>query len=374
MFPRSSTFIYKPYCSFLSSKISLNQHYFTTIPTHDLNKSQTIGQVQVPDSRQGKSEYVQLNVWKNDGCNVTNHFDEYSKGNEMLSNGFSYKKSRNQDDICLEDWLTCCPSLVQKYKLNPKENILNINRSNMSNSLFERFKFRSKNVKNFSSLFCRLNCVPFRKMDAIDSSILCSAKGNEKREDYQKGFEKWNDLPTDFQMDEMMSYFQEEGPKIFTKKGWSYLKCSYKIVFENCMIGTRTETLNSYIMQINVMKSLTKLILYNPELTIIRMAKDTSDGSIHIRWQVHGLPRYFVPFAFLGLVDERSSMKYIDGFSIFFMKNDGLYHRHLLIKMSPSRNEGLRNVFSQVFSNIMYRPTLRPSGLGANVSNEHTQK
>ena len=174
---------------------------------------------------------------------------------------------------------------------------------------------------------------------------------------------KNNDLPSEKQLDEMMYYIYEQAPKLFSHSGWSYNKCSYKIIFENMILRSKTETLNAYIMQINVMKNITRLILSNPELSIMRMTKDVENGSLHIRWQVQGVPRYLLPFYFLGILNEKRSVRYIDGFSIFYVKDDGLYHRHLLLKMTPLQNELNRTPMSQMFPEFhgIYTPPLQPS-------------
>ena len=179
----------------------------------------------------------------------------------------------------------------------------------------------------------------------------------------------WNDLPDEERMNDMMHYFQEQAPKLFTSEGWSYIRCSYKVTFENRLIGTKTETLNSYIFQVNLMKKITNFLLYKPKLNIIRMTKNTLDGSIQVRWQVTGIPRYIKPLAKIGLVTESESTRHLDGISIFYMKKDGLYYRHVLMKMTPMKSEDFRPVFSQIVSNFIYKPSFQPS-LETNVSNK----
>lgn len=163
---------------------------------------------------------------------------------------------------------------------------------------------------------------------------------------------KDNNLPSDAQLDEMMLYFQQQAHCLFKPAGWSYRKCSYKILFENMMIGTRTESLNAYILQINVMKSMINVFYFQPELSILRMTKNLSEGTIYVRWQVQGMPRLLKPFSMFGIFDEKRFFRYIDGFSIFYVLNDGLYHRHILTKTTPLRNEDDKSLASHFLSRL----------------------
>ena len=215
-----------------------------------------------------------------------------------------------------------------------------------------------KSTFNKVNHFEELNPVPvIRKM---------SSGPNKKNQNKQQ---KLNDLPDEDQMNDLMYYFHEQAPKLFAPQGWSYVRCSYKVNFENRLIGTKSETLNSYILQVNVMKNITRFLLYNPELCILRMTKNTLDGTIQVRWQVSGIARYIKPLAKIGIVDESESVRYIDGISVFYMKNDGLYYKHILMKMTPMKSEEFRPVYAQIFSNFMYKPSLQPS-LETNISNK----
>ena len=164
-----------------------------------------------------------------------------------------------------------------------------------------------------------------------------------------------DNLPSKEQLDEMMVYFMKQAPALFTSTGWSYNKCSYNIVFENEMIGSKTNSLNAYVMQINLMKNIARFILSNPELDIFRMTRCISDGTIDIRWQVQGIPRYLKPFSLFGLIDDRHFIRYIDGYSIFYINSDGLYHRHTLSKVTPLRSNVKNTVTSQFFTQIGLR-------------------
>jgi len=199
----------------------------------------------------------------------------------------------------------------------------------------------------------------FRNNESIYSlrtSLKNAYNGEEDKINFKKvkkmpASEK-NDLPNSDQLDEMMCYFAEQASYIFKSQGWSYRNCSYKIIFENNLIGTKTDSLNAYILQINIMKNLTRLLLINPELTILRMTKNLVDGSIQVRWQVDGVPRYLKPFSLFGLIDEKRFIRYTDGFSIFYVKSDGLYHKHVLMNMTPLRNERRQSLMSQILANL----------------------
>lgn len=164
--------------------------------------------------------------------------------------------------------------------------------------------------------------------------------------------ENLGELPTSEQLDEMMMYFTEQAPQLFKTAGWSYRNCSYKVIFENTILGTKTESLNAYILQINFMRNLTQLLLRNPELNVIRISKNINDGSIHVRWQVEGIPRYLRPFSVFGVVDDKKFVRYTDGYSVFYMKSDGLYHRHILMNVTPLRNDKRKSIANQILAGL----------------------
>merc|ERR1719354_1304717 len=99
------------------------------------------------------------------------------------------------------------------------------------------------------------------------------------------------DLPSSSVLEDMMLYFTAQAPILFTTHGFTYQKATYDVTFENLVLGTRTKSLRLYIVHVNLLKQLTKIILRNPQMYILRMEKDTREGRIDVRWQVGGTPR-----------------------------------------------------------------------------------
>jgi len=146
-------------------------------------------------------------------------------------------------------------------------------------------------------------------------------------------------LPSAQQLDDMMLYFMTHAPDLFTSSGWTYQKASHNIIFENFMFGgTRTKSLNAYIRQIKCMKLIARLTISNPALNILQINRSIADGTIHVRWQVHGLRRELQPFIMFRLFDRNHYIRYIDGYSIFYINSNGLYHRHILSQVRRSQN------------------------------------
>ena len=161
------------------------------------------------------------------------------------------------------------------------------------------------------------------------------------------------DLPSESQLYELMNYFQEKTPKLFSNQGWTYDKCSERIVFQNMMFSTETSTKRSYIFQINLLKMIMKLIFETPELSIVRITKNHLDGTIHVRWQIQGTP-WWLKMHSLFYENHRQYIRYVDGFSMFYVKSDGLYHKHILMKMTPLRNENKESSLSSFLTKIGY--------------------
>lgn len=198
-----------------------------------------------------------------------------------------------------------------------------------------------------------------KKKSALEENCCCQCSESPSTKKSNLDDKKLSDdLPTREQLNEMMTYFLAQAPLLFTQSGWSYRKCSYKVIFENEILGTETTSLNSYVFQVNFMKNLTKFVLSNPEFDILQMHRGIADGTVHVRWQVQGVPRYVKPFSMLGLLDERAFYRYLDGYSVFYINSDGLYYRHVLTKMTPLR--GGNPLASKLFSNI----SLNRRGLG----------
>jgi len=137
------------------------------------------------------------------------------------------------------------------------------------------------------------------------------------------------DLPSSLVLEDMMLYFSAQAPILFTTHGFSYQKATYDVTFENLVLGTRTKSLRSYIVHVNLLKQFTKIILRNPQLYILRMEKEAREGRIDVRWQVGGTPRLICrPFVYFGWWNG-----YIDGTSLFYVNSTGLYYKHILMQM-----------------------------------------
>ena len=199
---------------------------------------------------------------------------------------------------------------------------------------------------------CNENEIGYKKVFHLQSPSNKNLSPQFKRIYSMHNRENFGELPTSDQLDEMMLHFTEQAPQLFKTAGWSYRNCSYKVIFENTILGTKTESLNAYILQINFMRNLAQLLLRNPELNVTRISKNINDGSIHVRWQVEGIPRYLRPFSVFGLVDDKKFVRYIDGYSVFYMKSDGLYHRHILMNVTPLRNDKRKSLAHQILAGL----------------------
>ena len=329
MLSRSSNVIYKPYYCLLSNKFSAG---FGPTTWHSSSANSFVNQ---PDNELKKTKEA-LYI----ASLLPNELRRHEKPTALC-----YCSNKNLDNAGKTISMSELRSSSIFKKINPLEDVYVYQVCKEKEFKANSISINGKEV-NHMKYYSRFSTTKY-----LNSGINASASNNSPllksqnirsrgEKDPKNSKENWNDLPSEGQMTEMMLYFHDQAPKLFTTLGWSYIRCSYKVVFENQLIGTKTETLNSYILQINILKNLTKLVLYNPELSILQMNKNSTNGSIHVRWQVQGIPRYIKPLAMIGLVDERESSRYIDGYSIFYMKSDGLYHKHILMKMTPMKSEG----------------------------------
>lgn len=119
------------------------------------------------------------------------------------------------------------------------------------------------------------------------------------------------------------------------------------VIFENFYTNPQTITvgLMKYIAQLKVVKFKIKLFNAYSKVDILKATIDENDSSIKIRWRLRSVRR---AMSYYQLFKARSwSLKYLlkinenwnDGFSVFYLRNDGLIYKHTVQKVVPKNDE-----------------------------------
>lgn len=150
--------------------------------------------------------------------------------------------------------------------------------------------------------------------------------------------------PRPEQVEGVAAVLKKDLPNLFSTPQ-NYHVYHTNLVFEDHIRGTRSTTLADYAKQMALLKIVGHLKYAFVELQVIKLTTHHSEGTIKVRWRIKGLSGFkvfinFWKYKVWNLKD--SAMKdveaWYDGFSIFYIKGDGLIHKHVLLKMQPDED------------------------------------
>lgn len=259
---------------------------------------------------------------------VTQHVPQQSisKSNNV---DFAVGSKRGEDSTSLLISYPATSLKANEQRHGEKKGVLVCNQDQLIKGLFGgRDQILTDTTKTYirnSQIEGAVRKAPVSYVNLKGNVCLCDSKKNTGINGITR-----KDLPTQRQLDEIMLYFTLQAPFLFSPTGWTYRKATYNIVFQNMIFNTQTEGLRRYMTQVNILKLIVRGMLKTPELGILQMSKEVSDGRIDVRWHVHGVPRTVLkPLIYFGIWNG-----YVDGTSIFYVNSSGLYYRHILMQMS----------------------------------------
>ncbi|XP_055683170.1 uncharacterized protein C6orf136 homolog [Lutzomyia longipalpis] len=151
-------------------------------------------------------------------------------------------------------------------------------------------------------------------------------------------------------------------PKLFVKP-MDYSIYSPNLIFENNITGKRTVGLYHYVKQVALLRTVGHLKYAYVNFEVIKITQHPEDNTVRVRWRIRGISAFKVMFMFWKyklwkLKETFENMdSWYDGFSTFYIGNDGLIIKHVADKMMPDDSREVNKVSKvQVFPMVEGRP------------------
>lgn len=129
-------------------------------------------------------------------------------------------------------------------------------------------------------------------------------------------------------------------PKLFVTP-MDYSIYHENLIFENNIKNTRTVGLLNYVRQVAWLRTVGHLKFAYVKFEILKITQHPEDGTVKVRWRIRGIPALKVMFQFWRYklwewrdMFEKSDSWY-DGFSTFYVNEDGKVTKHVADKMMP---------------------------------------
>lgn len=151
--------------------------------------------------------------------------------------------------------------------------------------------------------------------------------------------------PSEEQLHNIHTILAKTLPDLFIKP-LDYTIYHQNLIFENNIRGTRTVGLFRYVKQIALLRTVGHLKFAYVKFEVLKITSHPEDSTVKVRWRIRGISgmKVFLQFwkfrlwEMKKLYDDHQESWY-DGFSIFFVANDGLVYKHVADKMQPDNDE-----------------------------------
>lgn len=101
-----------------------------------------------------------------------------------------------------------------------------------------------------------------------------------------------------------------------------------------------------YVKQMSYLRIYGHVKFAYVEMDVLKMTMHPEDSTVKIRWRISGITGYRLAFKMLRLrvwkpreMIEKYKSPWIDGFSTFYVNQDGLVVRHIADKMMPDEDK-----------------------------------
>ncbi|XP_078045358.1 uncharacterized protein LOC144474416 [Augochlora pura] len=154
-----------------------------------------------------------------------------------------------------------------------------------------------------------------------------------------------NHKPSEEQLQNVFNSLREDLPLVFVRT-LNYHIYTEDLVFVNNIKGTVTTGVLQYMKQVAWLRLLGHIKFAYVKLQILKMTSHPEDSSIKVRWRIIGMSgtRIFLTFWKLKAWQirqqaENESDLWYDGFSTFYVNNDGKVFKHVVDKLMPDQND-----------------------------------
>lgn len=137
---------------------------------------------------------------------------------------------------------------------------------------------------------------------------------------------------------------QRDLPLLFVQP-MNYSVYTADLIFINNIKGTSTTGIHEYMKQIAILKIVGHIKFAYVKCNILKITMHPEDNTIKVRWRIEGISgtSIFLSFWKFSLWNLREQVKekpaWYDGFSTFYVNNDGKIFKHVVDKLMPDQEQ-----------------------------------
>lgn len=147
--------------------------------------------------------------------------------------------------------------------------------------------------------------------------------------------------PSEGQLDNIVQTLSTDLPNFFTR--FFNIKIYHpNIILEDNIRGRRFSGRDQYNLQAKLLYLIGHLRFLFIRLDVLKITAHPEDGTVKVRWKINviRLSKIFrIKFWDLAKYIQESEQTWIDGFSTYYVKGDGLVHKHVADKMIPDPHQ-----------------------------------
>ncbi|XP_076654397.1 uncharacterized protein LOC143359910 [Halictus rubicundus] len=171
--------------------------------------------------------------------------------------------------------------------------------------------------------------------------------------------------PTETQLKNIFNTLREDLPDVFART-INYTIYTEDMIFINNFKGTVITGIHNYLKQVLWLRLLGHLKFAYVKLEILKITMHPEDSSIKVRWRIVGISgtRVFLTFWMIKAWDiknhtKHSSEGWYDGFSTFYVNNNGKVFKHVADKMMPDQSNLMEKLKTPVAAKLaLFLPLL----------------
>ncbi|KAK9499144.1 hypothetical protein O3M35_003647 [Rhynocoris fuscipes] len=259
---------------------------------------------------------------------------------ERSSKNCYYKTGQVFVGFQKERWKT--PNIRTMRKLLPTKNVKKLHLNSFVDVNEKRNFAIMNNLRKSQQV---LNCLQNTE------NTLASASQPEEKKSKKNSLEAG---PTIEQLERIYNTLAKLAPELFVKPH-DYSIYHPNLVFENNIQGVRTVGLYHYVKQIALLRAVGHIRFAYVKLDVLKITMHKEDNTVKLRWRIRGISGLKVMLIFWKyklwnmkeILDTQDS--WYDGFSTFYVGNDGRIFRHVVDKIVPEND----------------RPAAASSGIGS---------
>ncbi|KOX79089.1 hypothetical protein WN51_09899 [Melipona quadrifasciata] len=240
--------------------------------------------------------------------------------------------------------------LHQRKQMNAQmQNILNpdLNMTLLKNNIECEKSFVKSTLRSKKS---NLPCTRMVLIKSTSDILLSSQKDGMFHTEISPNVQSTNEIqasenrkPVDSHLQNVFDILRKDLPLLFIKQ-MNYEIYTQDVVFINNIRGTTSVGITQYFKQITLLKIIGHLKYAFVKLEVLKMTMHPEDNSIKVRWRIVGISgtRVFLTFWKIKVWNAKeqtdNAAAWYDGFSTFYVNNDGKIFKHIVDKTIPDQD------------------------------------